>query len=82
MKTFCAGGRNAVAATSLAASCKCPAVPENSSLGSAPTPSVFTLGGRCRRASDRLVRSRGGVDYLSILNALCENGTPARPTEP
>jgi hypothetical protein len=55
---------SAIAATSLAASRKRPAVPENSSLGSAPAPSIFTLGCGCCRSSGRLVRSRGAI--LSI----------------
>src|SRR6516162_5945559 len=57
-------GRDAIASTSLAASCIRPAVPENSSLGSAPAASIFTLSGGCRRAPGRLVQSRGAI--LSI----------------
>jgi putative ABC transport system substrate-binding protein len=51
---FAPPGRDAIAATSLAASCKRSAVPENSFLGPAPAPSILTLGGGCRRAPGRI----------------------------
>ena len=53
---FAPPGRDAIAATSLPASRRRPAVPENSSLGSAPAPSIFALGAGCRRAPGRFAQ--------------------------
>src|SRR6516162_8243712 len=58
---FAPPGRDAIAATSLAASRRRPAVPENSSLGSAPAPSIFALGRGCRRAPCRLAQRRCAI---------------------
>jgi hypothetical protein len=54
-------GRDAIAATSLAASRKRPAVPENSSLGPVPAPSIVTLGGGHCRAPGCLAHRLGAI---------------------